>query len=500
MLTLHFAAASDRGHVRKNNEDSAYAGPHLLALADGMGGHAAGEIASQLMISHLQRLDTDPGDNDMFALLGGLADDGNRSIAAEVRANPETEGMGTTLTALLFDGSQFAMLHVGDSRGYRLRERTLEQITVDDTFVQSLVNEGKLAPEDVSTHPQRSLILKAYTGHPVEPTFTTLDARPGDRLLLCSDGLSDPVSFDTIEETLQRGTPAEAARTLIDLALRGGGPDNVTVVVADVVDANTRDLTSAASATEHKGPGEPTSGAHDTADSNPIVVGALAGASADEPRLNTSAARASLLDNDESPIIHRQPEYIPAAGEPGAATYSTGTDPEADAYPTGDYDAGDYDAYGDNENTPRRRGFRWVPVSIALVILLALIISGWAFMRSVHSHYYLAVGEGERLEIEHGLDLEVFGHAFHEPHQAACLDKDGNLMLTDPDRPTRNCSLFTLSALPEATRSSVSGLPSGNYDDVVQQLQRLASDALPVCLKGHAGDLTKPGTNCREVN
>ena len=160
-LKLNFVAASDRGLVRTNNEDSAYAGPHLLVLADGMGGHAAGEVASQLMVRHMEHLDADPGDADMLALLGAAADDANAAIEASVEENPEQDGMGTTLTGLMFNGSHIGLIHVGDSRGYRLREGTLAQITEDDTFVQSLVNEGKLDASEVSSHPQKSLILKA---------------------------------------------------------------------------------------------------------------------------------------------------------------------------------------------------------------------------------------------------------------------------------------------------------------------------------------------------
>ena len=235
-LKLNFAAFSDRGLVRGNNEDSAYAGPHLLLLADGMGGHAAGEVASQLMVEHMEHLDRDPGDADVLALLGAAAEDANASIEASIAKNPEQNGMGTTLTALMFNGTQFGLIHVGDSRGYRLRGGELTQITVDDTFVQSLVEQGKLQAEDVSSHPQKSLILKAYTGRPVEPYLELLDARAGDRYLLCSDGLSDPVTHETIASTVGTGTPAEAAQRLIELALRSGGPDNVTVVIADVVD------------------------------------------------------------------------------------------------------------------------------------------------------------------------------------------------------------------------------------------------------------------------
>ena len=243
-LALNFAARSDRGLVRSNNEDSAVAASNLLALADGMGGHAAGEVASQLMIEALLPLNAEflgDGARDITVdrlpgMLVEAMDNGNRAIAAHVDENPTLDGMGCTLSALLFSDGRMGVCHVGDSRGYLLRDDVLTQITKDDTYVQSLVDEGKLDPADVSSHPQRSLILKALTGRPVEPTLQLLEVHAGDRFMLCSDGLSDPVSADTIREVLATGTPDEAAAKLIDLALRGGGPDNVTVVVADVVD------------------------------------------------------------------------------------------------------------------------------------------------------------------------------------------------------------------------------------------------------------------------
>ncbi|MDN6326240.1 MAG: protein phosphatase 2C domain-containing protein, partial [Corynebacterium sp.] len=219
-LALNYAALSDRGLVRTNNEDSAVASPHLLALADGMGGHAAGEVASELMITLLYVLENtlsqgvEPSGDRLLTMLAEAMDDGNRAIAAHVDDNPTQEGMGCTLTTMVFDGASLGVCHVGDSRGYLLRDGTLTQITKDDTFVQSLVDEGKLAPEDVSSHPQRSLILKALTGRPVEPTLTLRDAQPGDRYLLCSDGLSDPVSFDTIRDVLATGTPEESGSQL----------------------------------------------------------------------------------------------------------------------------------------------------------------------------------------------------------------------------------------------------------------------------------------------
>ena len=332
MLKLNYAVASDRGLVRGNNEDSAYAGPNLLALADGMGGHAAGEIASQMMIRHLQNLDGDPGDNDMLAMLASVADDANRAIARAVRDAPETDGMGTTLTAIMFDGEQLALCHVGDSRGYMMRNDELEQITVDDTFVQSLVNEGKLAKEDVSTHPQRSLILKAYNGRPVKPSLRTIPAEVGDRLMLCSDGLSDPVTDSTIADALRYGTPDEAARRLVELALRSGGPDNVTVVVADILSSSD----------------------HSTAvPSTPLTAGALLGDAPEDPRPDTAAGRAAAM-------AAREPQTIPPAGS--APADKDKEEPTAEEKP----------------KKPRRRKRRFfLTFSILLILLGGIVAAGW---------------------------------------------------------------------------------------------------------------------------
>jgi serine/threonine protein phosphatase PrpC len=269
-LVLRYAARSDRGLVRANNEDSVYAGARLLALADGMGGHAAGEVASQLVIAALAHLDDDEPGGDLLAKLDAAVRTGNSAIAAQVEMEPELEGMGTTLTAILFAGNRLGLVHIGDSRGYLLRDGELTQITKDDTFVQTLVDEGRITREEAHSHPQRSLIMRALTGHEVEPTLTMREARAGDRYLLCSDGLSDPVSDETILEALQIPDVAESAYRLIELALRGGGPDNVTVVVADVVD-------------------------YDYGQTQPILAGAVSGEEDQLTLPNTSAGRASAI-------------------------------------------------------------------------------------------------------------------------------------------------------------------------------------------------------------
>lgn len=286
MFAFNYAARSDVGLVRGNNEDSAYAGTHLIALADGMGGHAAGEVASQLMINHMKVLDADPGDNDLLALLGAVANDGNVSIHQHISGHPETDGMGTTLTALLAGPEGIGMVHLGDSRGFLLRDGKLAQITHDDTYVQSLVDAGKLSPDEVSTHPDRSKLLKAYCGIPVEPLLKDLDLKEGDRVLLCSDGLTDPVTASTIETALGQGTPQDAANTLVELALRSGGPDNVTVVVADVV------MT-------------------DPEEREPLVVGALDANATYDPNPNTAAGRAALAGRAKPEVIPPTSAEVP---------------------------------------------------------------------------------------------------------------------------------------------------------------------------------------------
>jgi PPM family protein phosphatase len=236
-LALRYAVRSDRGLVRGNNEDSVYAGPRLLAIADGMGGHAAGEVASKIAVAAVEPLDEDRPVGDLLAALRHAVEDANQRIADSIRIDGELEGMGTTLTALRFTGGQVGLVHVGDSRAYLLRGEHLSQITHDDTYVQSLVDSGKLTAEEASHHPRKSVILRALMGADVDPDVSIREARAGDRYLLCTDGLSDVVTAPTLLEALSEGDPQECADRLVELALRGGGPDNVTCVVADVVDA-----------------------------------------------------------------------------------------------------------------------------------------------------------------------------------------------------------------------------------------------------------------------
>ena len=241
-IALRYAARSDVGLVRSNNQDSAYAGPHLLAVADGMGGHAGGDVASSVAVAHLAPLDDEAhGPDDALAELGRAIGTAHDELLLRAEENPELAGLGTTVTALLRSGNKLAMAHIGDSRAYLLRDGELMQVTTDHSFVQHLVNTGKITAEEAEHHPQRSVLLRVLGDFDMEivPDLSVREARAGDRWLLCSDGLSGVVSAQTLQETLRDVRDVDAcADQLVQLALRGGAPDNVTVVLGDVVEVD----------------------------------------------------------------------------------------------------------------------------------------------------------------------------------------------------------------------------------------------------------------------
>lgn len=238
-ITFSYAARSDVGMVRKDNQDSGYAGPRLLVVADGMGGHAGGDIASSTVISEVVDLDSDAvSAGEAPRRLDEALSRANSEIAGLIDATPELEGMGTTVTALMRSRNKLFLAHIGDSRAYLARGGRVTQITRDHSFVQTLIDEGRITEEEASTHPQRSVVTRVLTGTDGdEPDIGAREAQVGDRYLLCSDGLSGFVAADTIAEIVSDGrSPAETADELVALALKAGAPDNVTVVVGDVVD------------------------------------------------------------------------------------------------------------------------------------------------------------------------------------------------------------------------------------------------------------------------
>jgi len=241
-LTVRCVGGSNIGLVRNNNEDSAYAGRWLCAVADGLGGHVGGEVASATVIETLRSYDAQVAATDLAGTLARAVSEANDMLRRKVEADPKLRGMGTTLTAMLWSGSHAVLAHIGDSRAYLLREGRLSQITEDHTL-------GGLLDTGVSVRLSSVLVRYLDGRRGQSPDIPLRELRPGDRYLLCSDGLSGVVTPETMREVLASAEPADKiVRQLIDRANDGGGPDNITVVVADVSEADG----------EQKAPVEPT--------------------------------------------------------------------------------------------------------------------------------------------------------------------------------------------------------------------------------------------------
>ncbi len=395
-LSLRFAAGSHKGMIREGNEDSGYAGPRLLAIADGMGGQAAGEVASSEVISTLVQLDDDVPGSDILTSLATAVQRANDQLRVMVEEDPQLEGMGTTLTALLWTGQRLGLVHVGDSRAYLLRDGVLTQITQDHTWVQRLVDEGRITEEEATTHPQRSLLMRALgSGDIVEPDLSIREVRAGDRYLICSDGLSGVVSHQTLEETLaDYHGPRETVQSLIQLALRGGGPDNITCIVADVLDTDSGDTLAA------------------QVSDTPVVVGAVAenqhqlfdGGNA----MQTPAGRASGLGRQSPPPGAFGP---PGSGDAPGYGYSEqgqggggyGSFGEADRY---DADSGYEDTY-DHPRRRRSKGRKWTTRTLTLLIVAGVIGGGlYAGWRWTQTQFYVGKN-GEHVALFRGISPKL---------------------------------------------------------------------------------------------
>ena len=337
-VEFHYAARSDVGLVRQNNQDSGYAGANLLVLADGMGGPAGGDIASSVAIAHLVPPDTDshPAETLLPSLRDALMD-AHEELSERSEQDPELAGLGTTCIALMRSGNKLAMVHIGDSRAYLLRGDTLTQVTTDHSFVQYLVDSGQITPEEAEHHPQRNVVMRILgdSQADVTPDETMREAVVGDRWLLCSDGLSGVVSSDTIAEILTDvRDPGECAEELIRLALLAGGPDNVTCVVADIVPAGT------------------------IPPSAPQIVGAAA-----------------------------KDRLAPTRGGGGAAARAAALASPTKELPVDDEAEAEADA-------PRRSRFAWLLPVISLMLAIGVVIAGWLGWQWSQSQYYVMGKDG----------------------------------------------------------------------------------------------------------
>jgi serine/threonine protein phosphatase PrpC len=237
VLRFDYGAVSHVGLVRDNNEDAGFSGPYLQLVADGVGGAAAGEVASATTAYVMSALAATHPTADPVRLLSNAVAESHRQLRRGVADDPHRAGMATTLTAALARHNRVTLAHVGDSRAYLLRDGHLSRLTSDHTFVQALIEEGRLTPQGAKTHPHRSVVLKSINAdHSPEPDVWSIDVDPGDRLLVCSDGLSDFVDEAQVAASLSTPEPDEAAAALVDAALQRGGRDNVTCLVADLAD------------------------------------------------------------------------------------------------------------------------------------------------------------------------------------------------------------------------------------------------------------------------
>ena len=379
-LRLHFAAISDVGRVRKDNQDSGYAGPWLLSVCDGVGGAARGDIASATAIQQLRKLD-EPPTEDLLGQVAGALHRAHDRIGELVDEDPSLNGTSTTATVALFDGTRLGMGHVGDSRAYLYRSGEITQLTKDHTFVQSLIDEGRITEEDARVHPHRNLILKALDGiHETEPDLFHIGLAAGDRVLLCSDGASGVLDDGRLADILSTGGPDFAAVELVRASLEAGSSDNVTCIVADVVDGST------------------------PVDSDePILVGAAA-----ELRRRSRSSKGSLFRGHRSgdtgelePVAAEIPDDVPFA------ISNDPLDPEQARYAP---------------RPPRR--FVWLKGLLAAIVVIGI---AWIALAAAYSwsqqQYFVGEQDGS-VVIFRGLNADLPGVSLSSPYETTDVRVD----------------------------------------------------------------------------
>ena len=371
-LRLDYSAISDVGRVRRDNQDSGYAGPWLLAVCDGVGGAVRGDLASSTVIGVIRRLDVEPA-ADLLGQVAGSLHRAHDRIGELVDEDPALNGTSTTATVALFDGRRLGMGHVGDSRAYLLRRGELSQLTHDHTFVQSLIDEGRITEEESRTHPHRNLILKAIDGiREAEPDLFIVTLEAGDRVFVCSDGACGVLSDSRIAEILGSGNPDFAAVELVRASLEAGTTDNVTCVVAEVVPAD-----------------------QDISAEQPLLVGAAA----ELPRKTQGGDLGRGLFQG-----HRSgdTDEIAPVGGPGGATYTDPVDPETARYAP---------------RAPGRHG--WLRRLLLLITVLGIAwLAAAAAWHWTQQQFYVGEYDGV-VTIFRGLNADVPGLDLSSPYETS---------------------------------------------------------------------------------
>lgn len=346
-LALRYLAHSEVGLVRKNNQDSAYVSPTMLIVADGMGGAAAGDLASAIAVAQLVKADEAKSTGEaMLTEMNAAITRASDLINDLVHTEPSLDGMGSTVCGLAFDGEHLALANVGDSRAYRYRDGTLTRLSKDHSWVQSLIDEGRITEAEALEHPHRSLILKVINGQPQHtPDLEMLDVQVGDRLLVCSDGLCGMVTDQVISARID-GERADAMDALIRVAHLEGGQDNITIIIADVVE------------------GEP--------EGEPQILGSAAQLDAED------------LDNEATLIERVAPPKSAAKPNPNA--------PEVERYAP----------------TNKGRGLAWLKMALAVLLPLLLIGAGGGLWYSYTQEQYFVGPNNETIGIYRGIPEPVF--------------------------------------------------------------------------------------------
>lgn len=420
-FVFNSAVRSNVGLVRKNNQDSGYAGPNFLLIADGMGGHAGGDVASAITVARLAPLDRPDHNGETLDSLRSSILDANDRITRAVEDEPQLGGMGTTVTALLRCKDRLALAHIGDSRAYLLRDDSFSQMTADHTFVQMLVDEDRITPEEAEYHPQRSVVMRVLGDVGAEPELdmSIREARIGDRWMLCSDGLTGFADIDVIEEALRTiDDPGECADKLINMALEGGGADNVTVVIGDVVEATPELLNAPGTfgGSVEINPQYAQLGVadHDTQPVEDLETELLPQVDSEDAEVvdvsDPDLAEKSV-NRDASSDVNTQPlltfDVDETDGEDAGAEEPAESDaPVATGRKRGGKgkaratsgrkrkdlgaDTDDFDQFADEE--PRRR---WIPLAITVVVIAVLVAAGFAGRAFIQTQYYVTQESGK---------------------------------------------------------------------------------------------------------
>ncbi|MGO2480231.1 PP2C family protein-serine/threonine phosphatase [Glutamicibacter ardleyensis] len=445
-LKFKFAAMSDVGRIRKKNDDSAYAGEYLAVLADGMGGHVGGDVASASTVLDLVHLDRRYTVDPQNALTDEIQA-ANLVLNELVGANPKLSGMGTTVTSVLLSGETLHLAHIGDSRAYRLKNNEFEQISRDHTFVQRLVEEGRIQPHEAEIHPHKNVLLRVLGDSDASPEVDVLqlEAQPGERWLLCSDGLTDAVAVPIIEQIVRGTADMNAAvNDLVATTLRNGAPDNVTVVLFDVIEVDDTEDAGPASFEPAPDTGQLTIAAEGDVEASASV---LRHEISQRPHLLVGAAQLAT-QTGQIPVVTQH------TGERRAAALLTHRSPAAG------------EVLDPLDSRPVQH--RWfMPLLLTMATLLIIGLGVWGYLWTQTQFYVGAVGD--KVAIYRGVPQEL-----------------GPISLSEVD----TVSSIPLEALPEYSRQRVeSAILADSQEHAAMMIQELLVTAKQNC------PVQAPGTN-----